>query len=122
MKVYTCHPCETELKLRSKLRSLSYRSDGLLCYEFTRAINQYKESSKLAYILDKNGILLGWGLRTNDNDVMFYVRKSERRKGLGKKLFKKLVTRKKFKVGAYVDNTPDFWNHFKSKGYNFNSL
>ena len=80
-----------DINLISQFFDCSYGRYGLMYKLFISAQNDLK--SKVVYCLDKNQVI-GWGLRykdVNHHEVMLYVDKDYRRKGIGTKIYNKLV-------------------------------
>jgi len=84
---------EMTAKEKAECRSLSFRDDGDLCRFISR------DDTQVVMVRDDDGKLLGWGAKVKTTFYYqgwdmhkagatgYYVRKSERRKGIGSKIF-----------------------------------
>lgn len=68
-----------------KCYSLTYRNKGQMSNKLTIS-RKHTDLSAKCYMLEENKKLLAWAIVFNKEEVHLYVRKSERRKGLGTRL------------------------------------
>jgi hypothetical protein len=97
---------ETDVK---KCLSLTYRSDGVMSERMRHSIAYPKSIKSKCYIIQNNDKILGWALVYNSKEVHFYIRKSERNKGLGKRLIKE--------VDKDYNNLICYWHDEMSKSF-----
>jgi len=107
---------EDEVK---KCKSLSLRSKGEMSKSLTQLIKDDSHKG-MCYLIKNNKKLIAWALvyfhKENDKTYAhFYVRKSERRNGFGKKLAKKVKKDYKNPVGAKGDSVSE--SFFKNVNY-----
>lgn len=123
MQFYKMHPSKVSSQMKKKLKDLSYRDRGWLSEMFSNCAKSPTSNSTVVYVTHFDKVI-GWGLRV-DKLIMFYVRKTERNKGIGKKLLKILVSGNKIKDGirleACTDNSPHFWNSANKQGFRFSN-
>lgn len=111
-------------QLASEMRSLSLRGDGSLSSALTTCRASKERTAIVFYLLDKDK-LIGWALIHRNESPYFYygmyVRATERRKGYGTKLFKRVLRyiRKNNKVirvcADAVDGSRAFFNTLQKR-------
>jgi len=91
--------------MRKHLRNLTFK-EGLM----RNIVSTYPCDTFVAF---ENDLIIGWGIfilnkRITNNDFMLYIRKSYRRKGIGKKIVKSAI-KKYGKISIYI------WDNISSK-------
>lgn len=105
---------------RSRLKSLSFRKQGLMVDTLSYA----SKEAVVAYILEDNTIL-AWGIYFEKlNEIQLYTRKTYRGKGLAKKLAIRLLKhakskgRKRVNVYKHDHSSRKFWDKMKIPAMN----
>lgn len=88
METKICKVSEMTDQEKRVCRALSFKSDGDLMYW----LKEYPDADVV--MVKRDDRILGWGIRTPTGETGYYVRKSERRQGIGAKVFYTLNNRR----------------------------
>jgi GNAT superfamily N-acetyltransferase len=94
LKIIKIKPEDLTEQQFKNCKSLSYRSKGNMSHDLGKA-RRYDWVESMCYLIEDNNKLLAWSFvhydkESKKNYVNFYTRKTERGKGLGKKLAEKM--------------------------------
>lgn len=114
-KVKKIKPEKMNKSLYKKCVSLCYRQNGLMSLYLHNA--RFKKTLEKCdcYIIETSKQLLAWAI-VYRNEVHYYTRKTHRRKGLGKKLAKRVhqdYSPKDLISGVYDKKSEEFYANFK---------